>query len=239
MRMPEVATFPSGKRVMRTFNRAGELTCETHSYADAATGLTAILVSLRFSDGRKVRELYCGRGLVDGALVPGRVIRRETYEEQRLPFADMPAADASVVDESAEHLEKMERKQRAQAAAAARLGMDPAKLTEIDLFCAELMEQGEQANAVEWIQAGENTLGEMDHAESRKLIDKLLKLGAVAIFACEIDAQDANTGHLVVQLPPKSPARKALRRELARLAREQGCEGDPEKGQQYAYVKLD
>jgi hypothetical protein len=228
--------------MLRFFDDAGKLVSENQCYTDPKSGRAAIMIVMRFANGRKVRELYSGRVLVDGQLVGGRIINRATYEQQRLEYPDMPEADTSVLDESAEHLEKMEREQRERDAAATRLGLDPSQLTKSDLFCAKLMEKGRRANAVEWIQSEGHTLGEMDHSESRRLVTKLMDLGAVAIHACEIDSYsegEENTGHLVVELPSPSRARKALRKALNRLAREQGYEGDPDKGQRYSYVKLD
>ncbi len=69
----------------------------------------------------------------------------------------------------------------------------------------------------------------------------LARLGCLRIVACEIDDYGGgaeNTGHLVVELPT-GPKRTAVFRKLAALARAQGFSGDPDDGQEFAYVKLD
>jgi hypothetical protein len=47
------------------------------------------------------------------------------------------------------------------------------------------------------------------------------------------------TGHLVVELPREPAKRATVLKTIARIARKQGYEGDPDDGQNYAYVKLD
>jgi hypothetical protein len=104
------------------------------------------------------------------------------------------------------------------------------------------MAEGKCADAVTWIRSKKHTLGEMTWAASRRAVEKLVELGAVVVHACEIDSyedQMENTGHLVVDLPTTSRARAALLKEIDRLARQQGFEGDPDDGQRYAYVGLD
>jgi hypothetical protein len=71
MTKPEITKLPSGKTITRSFNRSAELSSETHSYNHPGTGKAALLISIRFENGRKVREAYAGRAVVDGVLVPG------------------------------------------------------------------------------------------------------------------------------------------------------------------------
>ncbi len=97
-------------------------------------------------------------------------------------------------------------------------------------------------DAVQWVHFKGRTLGEMTPSASRNVVDKLLKLGAVAVHACKIDSYEdgtENTGHLVVELPNTQPARSALLKHIDRLARKQGHAGDLDDGQKYAYLKLD
>jgi hypothetical protein len=44
---------------------------------------------------------------------------------------------------------------------------------------------------------------------------------------------------MVVELPDEGDRRKAILREIGRVATAQGYSGDLDHGQQYAYVKLD
>lgn len=238
----EIETLPSGKQVWRFINASGQLVSERHLYADQM-GNEIICLEMRFgTGGGKVAETYLGRVLVEGRGLTRRYVERDTYERQRQEYPDMPPADPLVVDESARILEKSEREKRARADSAKRLGLNPGRLTELDLFCASLMEKGRRADAVEWIQSEGRTLGVMDETASRQLIASLTKLGARAVHACEIRSRpdgEENTGHLVVELPNAEAARRSLLRKIAGLARKQGLKGDRDVGQRYAYVKLD
>jgi len=229
--MPKVTKLPSGKLIFQTFDyQTNELSCETHVYP-APQG-NAIGIRLTFANGVKVSEMYFGN----------TVKSRQDYEEQRHAYPDMPPADRSVRDDNVEEAEKLERKRQQLAAAATRLGFDPTKLTEAELFCAMIMEKGRRANAIEWVQTPKHTLGEMDEEASRRLIAKLVRAGAAAIHACEIQSFDGdrqNTGHLVVELPTQAAVRLKLLKQLEHLARKGGYRGEADAGQQLAYVKLD
>jgi hypothetical protein len=85
-------------------------------------------------------------------------------------------------------------------------------------------------------------LGEYSHSNSRKIVEKLIRLGAKGLHVCDIDCcedDQENTGHLVVEFPDDPETRKPLFREVDRLASLQGFEGDFDNGQRYAYIKLD
>ncbi len=62
---------------------------------------------------------------------------------------------------------------------------------------------------------------------------------ALTIDYLEDGGLGANTGHLVVELPDEAGLRKAVLRELDRLAERQGLSGDFDDGQHYGYIKLD
>ncbi len=230
--MPKVEKLPSGKTIFRWFDdNTGQLRCETHTHA-YATGYTSIGFRMRFENGRKIAEMYFGGG----------VRHRQDYEELRQKYPDMPPADPSVIDDNIEGQAKEERRKRAWAEAATQLGLDPSKLTEGELFCAMIMQKGRRANAVEWVQAPDHTLGEMDQSASRRLVARLMKLGAIAIHACEIDSYEdgrENTGHIVVELPADSAFRAQLFKQIGRIARKTGYRGDPDVRQRFVYVKLD
>jgi hypothetical protein len=119
---------------------------------------------------------------------------------------------------------------------------DQEKADKLNRFCRQLMANGLCADARIWVQAQDHTLGEMDHEASRQLVERLTQVGAVQIFACEIDdygEQGQNTGHLVVELSKEKASRSKLLEAVARLAEKLGFEGDPDDGQSYAYIKLD
>ena len=119
---------------------------------------------------------------------------------------------------------------------------DQEKADKLNRFCRQLMANGLCADARIWVQAQDHTLGEMDHEASRQLVERLTQVGAVQIFACEIDdygEQGQNTGHLVVELSKEKASRSKLLEVVARLAEKLGFEGDPDDGQDYIYIKLD
>ena len=104
------------------------------------------------------------------------------------------------------------------------------------------MANGLCADARIWIKNPNHALGEMDHKASRRLVQRLTRAGASRIFVCEIGdygEQGQNTGHLVVELCKTRMLRLKLFESIARLAQEEGFGGDPDDGQDYAYVKLD
>jgi Fe-S-cluster formation regulator IscX/YfhJ len=105
-----------------------------------------------------------------------------------------------------------------------------------------MLTTGKQDDATTWIESRTHTLGEYSHAKSRNIVNKLMRVGAIRVHVCDIDSYDddrENTGHLVVEIPDESKARKSLFREIARLASLQGFDGDLDNGQRYSYVKLD
>jgi hypothetical protein len=188
---------------------------------------------MEFANGVKVEEIY---------IVKKRLVSRASYEKARGKFPDMPVSDMSSEDTSGELLKDISRERRRDRKAAANHKPDQERAREIDAFCRTMMDRGEQADAVSWIELSQNTLGELSHAVSRRLVAKLLRLGCERIHACEIHFDDeghGNTGHLVVELPRDADRRKAILRETDRLASTQGYSGDFDDGQRYAYVGLD
>jgi hypothetical protein len=105
-----------------------------------------------------------------------------------------------------------------------------------------MLETGTRADAENWIGSDKHTLGELSPAKGRSLVDKLMRAGAKRLYACKIDQyenSEENTGHLVIELPEAPGDRKKVLAEVDRLASRQGFRGEPDHGQQYAYVKLD
>jgi len=227
----ECLRLPTGKQIVREFDADQNMVSEMHSYGK--DGLLDIAISFSFDHGRKTSEMY---------LHNRRLVSRKTYERQRSKYPDMPPPGSSMEDATAALLKLAAREKREHSKAAKAHMPDTAKARELDHFCKELIGAGRCENAAQWVQSKGHTLGEMTPIASRRLVDKLVKLGAVVIHACKIDSYEhgrENTGHVVVELPSAAPARTALLKEIDRLARRQGYEGDLDNGQKYAYVKLD
>jgi hypothetical protein len=225
--MKKVEELPSGKCIRWSFDPNGELLSETHSY-----GLLDIAIQIDYQAGSVVSELY---------FIKRSLVSRARYEKVRADFPDMPPADAALEDLSGDLVKSASREKRERRKALAHRPVDPEQARHIDEFCKSLMAQGEHADAITWVESPTHTLGELTNAGSKKLVQKLAKLGCESIHACDIETQnaDANTGHLVVELPTDAPRRKRILREIVRLAHQQGYEGDPDDGQAYSYIKLD
>lgn len=225
--MNKVEELPSGKRISWSFDHSGELLSEMHGY-----GLLDIAIQIYYQTGSIVSEMY---------FVKRRLVSHARYEKARADFPDMPPADASLEDLSGDLAEGAARERRKHRKAMPNHLADPEQARLIDEFCMSLMTQGEHADAIAWVEAPTHTLGELTNAGSKKLVQKLAKLGCESIHACDIDTEnaDANTGHLVVELPTDAPRRKRILREIERLAHQHGYEGDLDDGQGYAYIKLD
>ncbi|HSK42910.1 MAG TPA: hypothetical protein VLA83_03370 [Candidatus Binatia bacterium] len=222
------ATFPSGKRVHREFDGGHNLTRETHSY-----GALKIAIQQHFSDGKKSSEMY---------FVNGRMASRRSYEKAKLKYSDMPPADESSTDAGADILKDAAAERRELTARRKSHVQNPEQANKTDRFCRDLMAIETCAEAPAWIKTHNHTLGEMDHAASCRLVNKLMRLAGIRIFACKIDdygEQGQNTGHLVIELPQSKELRPRVFRALARIAEQRGFSGDPDDGQSYAYVKLD
>ena len=220
--------LPSGKTIIRHFGDDGSLVEETHGY-----GLLDIAIKYDFGSGVKSGETYfCRR----------RLVSRRTYEKARKKYKDMPRADGTLEDWGATLLRGAAREGRQRSAEAKQHRPDLDEARERDLFCSNLMNEGRTENAVEWIKNKTHTLGERDWSRSKRLVARLLAVGCVHIYACEIDVyepSDENTGHLVVELPKTGAARSKILKMINRLAREVGYNGPFDDGQRYAYVKLD
>ena len=103
-----------------------------------------------------------------------------------------------------------------------------------------MIERGQREDAAAWIESSQNTLGELSHAASRRIVANLRHSGCKQIHVCQIayyDCDFGNTGHIVVELPDETDRRKAVLREIDRLAAKQGYAGDFDDGQRYAYMK--
>jgi hypothetical protein len=219
--------LPSGKQIIRNFNAEGQMFSETHSY-----GLD-ISIHSQFRAGVKTSETY---------IVNKRLVSRRRYDQVREAYPDMPPSDPNVEDVGAELLKAMRDERRQRSKAARSHVPDGTEAARTDAFCQSMLEKGKTANARTWIKSKEHTLGELSHARSRKLIERLAELGAKRMSVCDIDQYDngeENTGHLVVELPKDSVKRKSLFCEVDRLAAKQGFRGEFDNGQQYVYVGLD
>ena len=221
-------TLASGKRIHSQFDGTNTLQREMQSY-----GMLDIGVQSNFLNGNKTGETY---------FVRRRLVSRRSYERARLKYSDMPAPDVAFRDIGGELQRMMAAKRKAVATRRKIHIPDPERATENDKFCRERISAGTSADAQMWLQAGKHTLGEMNQTDSRRLVNKLLRHGAVRILACEIadyGEQGQNTGHVVIELPSEEASRLKLFKAIARIAESLGYDGDPDDGQDYTYLKLD
>jgi hypothetical protein len=220
--------LPSGKTIMRDFYPDGSLQRESHGY-----GLFDIGIEYRFIGGKKIEETYFAKG---------RLVSRKVYEKARVAYSDMPPADDKMEDWGADLLRGAAKEKRQHQVRGEKHIPDPAEACMRDDFCEGLMKRGKQSEVREWIKDKNHTLGEMDWPRSKRLVDKLISIGCLNVYACEIDTYGngiENTGHLVVELPDKKAERKIILKTIDKLARDQGYEGPFDDGQRFAYVKLD
>lgn len=186
-----------------------------------------------FANGVKTAEVY---------FVKNRMVNRKRYEKARLVFPEMPASDESLVDVGAKLIELARAERRQHAEEGKVHHANPVEARKNDIFCEAMLQRGKTANADRWIQNYGNAIGEYGHKNSRKIIEKLIKLGCKQVFACEIHHYDngqESSDNLVVELPIDAASRRQVFRALGRLAYEQGFEADFDDGQSFAYVKLD
>jgi hypothetical protein len=226
--MQEHKVLPSGKQIMTRFDAEGRVASESHAY-----GMLDIGITIDFHEGVKTGEMY---------FVKKRLVSRKRYEKARTEYADMPPPDTALEDFGAEVMKDAQAERRQRTKAAKEHIPDPDAAAKSDAFCQSMLAAGKQDDAKTWIESKDHTLGEYSHVKSRNLLNKLIRVGATRVYACDIDSYDdnqENTGHLVVELPDDSKARKSVLREIDRLASLQGFEGDFDNGQRYAYIKLD
>jgi len=220
--------LPTGKVLIRLFNEDGSPLREQHSYGNLEIGLM-----IEFQNGEKAGEFYFSKR---------RMCSRKTYESRRASYPDMPAADSVFFDGATPVLRAVATEKRTKSRSMKSQVRDSERATPRDTFCRELMGRGKMSDVAAWILSPKHTLGELSHRASRGLVSRLLSQGAIRILACEIDVEEdglENTGHLVVELPREPAKRATVLKTIARIARKQGYEGDPDDGQNYAYVKLD
>ena len=191
--------------VLRQFNGPG-LAKVTHWHGTSEK--VDLSITSWFKDGHKIDEMY--------AYNERRITRRK-YERERTRYAGMPSAETSFEDRAENARPKAREARRRHANAAKRHVPDGKSARQSDKFCTEMMSKGRCMNALVWIQSKGHTLGEMTWAPSRRLVEKLRDLGAVAIKACQIDSYEKgfeNTGHLILKLPTETVTRAALFEEM-------------------------
>ncbi len=220
--------LPSGKTITRQFGKDGSLLEEMHHH-----GALVIAIQYCFVSDGKVDEIY---------FVKQRMVSRRTYEKARIAYSDMPAADDTREDTGAELLRAVAKEGRLRQRAKQQHQVDAEAARKLDEFCSALMTEGKCEDAASWIQNKNHTLGERDWCSSKRLVERLSKLGCVHIYACEIDCYDGvleNTGQLVMELPSESKVRSKVLKAINGLASQTGYDGPFDDGQQYAFVKLD
>jgi len=223
--------LPSGKTIARQFGKDGSLLEETHSH-----GALAIAIQYCFFAGAKVEEIYFAKQ---------RIVSRKTYEKARIAYSDMPAADDTREDTGAELLRAVAKERRQRQLAKKQRQVDVEAARKLDEFCSAMMTKGKCKDAASWIQNKNHTFGERDWRSCKRLVERLLKLGCIHIYACDIDQYEEadevfeNTGLLVIELPTESNLRSKVLKAIDRLASQTGYDCDFDDGQRFAFVKLD
>jgi|GEM_PF-4324224 hypothetical protein len=82
--LPAGEKSPSGKTILRRFNKDGSLQAETHGY-----GILDIAIEFSFSNEVKTQETY---------FVKKRLVSRRSYEKARVNYSDMPPANNLIED---------------------------------------------------------------------------------------------------------------------------------------------
>ena len=90
--------LPSGKVVIRYFDKDGNLVDEQQSY-----GILDIGIKYDFAEGVKVAETYFAKR---------RLVSRRTYEKARSAYPDMPPSDPAVEDWGADLLRGVRKQER-------------------------------------------------------------------------------------------------------------------------------
>ncbi len=113
-------------------------------------------------------------------------------------------------------------------------------------FFSRFLGAPDTREALEWLKGrgdGIRTLGELPDTESSvDLVEEVYRLGAVKVWAGEIDADDPDvqgSGRLVIELPHDKAARRHVLKWCAGWAEKRGFEADEDIGQKHVFVMLD
>jgi len=223
-----IETAPSGTVIRREFDPQGVLTEEFHNHGK----ILGFAIIRKYRDGSPVEETYFRNR---------RLISRKSYVRHMADFPDMPAPTLGLYDLGADLQALVTRDQRRIGVARLAKASDPKRARELDEFCRNLMRKGDVQDAKSWIGNPRARLGERDRRASRALVEGICRHGATQVWACDIQTDPfgfTDTSHLVVRLPAEASTRSGLLKYLAKPARQQGLDGDPDDGQEYVYVKL-
>jgi hypothetical protein len=113
-----------------------------------------------------------------------------------------------------------------------------------DEFCLNLIQNTESAEVMPWLQndSKPRSLGVLDGTkESIEFIQEVFDLGAVQVFAVEIDDYDdsENTGKLCIELPEDTELRQQVLEWAGQISWEQGFDPEQDIGQRYVFMMLD
>lgn len=97
-RPPEHEVLPSGKTIIRQFDKDGSLCRESHNY-----GAIDIGISYTFQKRVKIEETYFSKS---------RLVSRKSYEKARANFPDMPPSDNSIEDWGKDLLRDLRARQK-------------------------------------------------------------------------------------------------------------------------------
>ena len=113
-----------------------------------------------------------------------------------------------------------------------------------DIFCLEMLEKPDKAEAMQWFKEGISngkvrTVGELNEKKTEKILTNLYELGSITVFAVEIDSYedgDQTTDSLIVELPEDKNLRAKLFKEIGKHAIKQGFDPDEDVGQKYLFM---
>jgi len=219
--------LPSGKTIAKWFDRNGGIVREMHTY-----GTLEISLQITYTHPKSWETYFVKRKLAT----------RKKYEQARLAYPDMPAANVEIIDTNAELLSAAREQKRSEAHSANRHTPDPARGKTLDEWCEKLIAETNGVDAYGWFENPKATLGEMNRANGKRLLTALKNLGCDKVFACDIDRTNSpheNTGNLVIELPTDANNRASVFKKIARIAQEQGYSATLDDGQSYIYAKLD
>ncbi len=233
---PHDAGLPHGR--VRHWNRQGELLGEYYMDHGTGTELTWYENGQVESESHSVGGKVCGRTRCwceDGSLageeyyVMNKKVPRKEYDEAAKGNPVLPQSSTAV---SKPRLGFPSPRYRHRSAAASR-----AEREEHDRLISQLLAKPNQAEARRWLaQNHRRNVGDMVPEESRRVIDRGYRAGAVKIMAVEI--ADRNTSCLIVALPPGGGKRQQVFVWANKLCQRSDFDPYDDWGQRQLFVYL-
>jgi hypothetical protein len=208
-KVSEEYTIKNGKEhgMHRRWFENGQLNCEVSYYKGAWNG------RMRWwaEDGM----LYGQRYYFDG-----RPISKKGYQEKCRTIPGLPRfKDEKITNTVGNYMRQLRKAKREQAKTQAKMGPSAEQVEEerwFDEECKAETKQRDSKELVSWLGKGarqERELGELSKSEAMKLARKLYGLGAVRIWAVNIERDEDGAQYsrrLIVALPDDAPRRNKI-----------------------------